>query len=96
LGKDLKNTHGIPAAPWQLEKADSLTAIMLPFMPEPSKHPSGWSWGGSKTSSIYWRDDRPCDDCRLLEALPYQVGDRIYLQEEWTYIFWGKVDNSHV
>jgi hypothetical protein len=35
---------------------------------------------------IDWLDGRPCNDCRLLMALPWQVGDRVYLQEEWTWV----------
>jgi hypothetical protein len=61
------NTHGIPAAPWQLQAAaeERLKAIVLPLT-------GGWVSGDPST----WPP---------IEALGsgYEVGNRLYLQEEW-------------
>jgi hypothetical protein len=64
------NTHGIPAAPWQLGvAAKELKAIILPLT-------GGWVSGDPST----WPP---------IEALEsgFEVGDRVYLQEEWAHGF---------
>jgi hypothetical protein len=82
MGK-IMNTHGIPATSWQLEAASAgrLKAIVLPLLPEPEFDAGLWRWHPTHLEVLsVWSDGMPFESHRLLD---YQVGDRIYLQEEW-------------
>lgn len=62
--------HGLPATSWHLEAAREkrLRAIVLPLLP--------------KYEEYYWAyaDE---EEARGFGNIPYEEGDRIYLQEEW-------------
>jgi hypothetical protein len=85
LGEDLENTHGIPAAHWQLQTAveGRLKAIVLPLLEEPvwDKDIECWVLSISGLGKIAWNYKFPDH----VENFPWQVGDRIFLQEEWDY-----------
>jgi hypothetical protein len=83
LGKDLKNTHGIPAAHWQLDAAKQgrLEAVIVPLVPGIETHPDGsFYWPNKRTTA--WMADTVEQVIKCPE-FQYQVGDRLYLQEEW-------------
>ena len=73
-------THRIIAAPWQLEAAKNgrLGAVIMPLVPEPKQSSDG-TWNYRET---WWGADGPHPDY-LDEVIPYEVGDRLYLAEEW-------------
>jgi hypothetical protein len=83
LGEDLENTHGIPAAHWQLQTAveGRLKAIVLPLSEEPvwDKDIECWVLYIPELGRIAWNYKFPDH----VENFPWQVGDRIFLQEKW-------------
>jgi hypothetical protein len=82
-------THGIPATPWQLRSLEQgqLKAIALPLFPEPKKEQNTWVWE-NEPIDLFWFQSESVGE-RLIKALPYKVGDRLYLQEKWCKGDWG-------
>jgi hypothetical protein len=83
--------HGIVAADWQLKAADRLTKIILPLVPKPTFDGYLWCWNLENKNfpcMKVWATDLPFD---AFDLLPYQIGDRIYLKEEWCKGDWGAV-----
>jgi hypothetical protein len=81
-------THGIPAQDWQLQAAanGTLQAIVLPLLPEIETCPDGWRYWKSPiydTMLAFSPDDVPFSYAGSYSQLIWQVGDRIFLQEEW-------------
>lgn len=79
-------SHRIIAQPWQLKSAaeGTLGAIVLPLVPEPKWNEvlQYWSWvvPSKPEWTIEWRINI---NPYIFNILPYQLGDRIYLAEEW-------------
>jgi hypothetical protein len=85
-------THGIPAQDWQLQAAanGTLQAIVLPLLPEPVlvdtkdcfvPRDMEWRWTTPKAHAT-WEKDNAVDDL-VLKYCGFDVGDRVFLQEEW-------------
>jgi hypothetical protein len=92
----LTKSHGIVAADWQIKAAAEgmLKAIVLPLLPEPIKEGLLWFWRCelkskhpwlSQAIELSWRDLEEAYQvgAELLKELPWQIGDRVYLQEAW-------------
>jgi hypothetical protein len=74
--------HGIVAADWQGNTADRLTAIVLPLVPQIETHPDGSFYWPNKLATAWMFDT--IEQIIKCSDFPYRVGDRIFLQEEWT------------
>jgi hypothetical protein len=76
--------HRITSQPWQLKAAaeGTLKAIVLPLVPEIEPHIDGINmiWRNKKVTA--WITKLPSEIAQCSES-PYQLGDLIYLAEEW-------------
>jgi hypothetical protein len=84
------NTHGIPAAPWQLQAAaeERLKAIAFPLTGRIAKTELVYLWmTGKDLCSSPVRPDGSLD--KIIE-----IGDRIYLQEEWVQRQFGEFSEA--
>jgi hypothetical protein len=91
--------HRITSQPWQLKAAaeGTLGAIILSLVPQPELMPKSvrtyddyWTWKSSPVNliALMWgKDELP--GAFLIDRLPYQKGDRIYLAEKWCKGDWG-------
>jgi hypothetical protein len=75
--------HRIIAADWQLKAAQDkrLGAVIVPLVPEPQETINTWVYP-SAPIDLFWFKGEEIGE-RLYKALPYQIGDRLYLAEEW-------------
>jgi hypothetical protein len=75
--------HRIIAADWQLQAAaqDRLGAVIVPLEPHPIDRDDIFVWK-CEPINLFWFKTEPVGD-RLIKKLPYQMGDRLYLAEEW-------------
>jgi hypothetical protein len=81
--------HGIVAADWQWKAAQQglLSTMIVPLDPEPRKKGNTWVWP-CEPIDLFWFDSEGVGE-RLLKKLPWQIGDRIFFQEEWCKGDWG-------
>lgn len=75
--------HRIIAAEWQLQAAQEkrLGAVIVPLEPQPIEQDDIFVWK-CKPIDLFWFKTESVGN-RLIEKLQYQIGDRLYLAEEW-------------
>lgn len=81
--------HGIVAAEFQWKAAQQglLSTVIVPLDPQPRKEGNTWVWP-CEPIDLFWFDSESVGE-RLLKKLHWQIGDRIFLQEEWCKGDWG-------
>jgi hypothetical protein len=88
--------HKIIATDWQLKAAQEgkLGAVILPLGPQIEMHQYGsFLWCNKPETS--WIADSVDQICNCPE-FPYQIGDRIYLAEEWCKEDWSPALNDNI
>lgn len=77
----MKN-HRIIAATWQLEAAQQgrLSRVIVPL--DIKEEGNTWVYPSEPIDLFWFKGDEIGE--RLYKALPYQIGDRLYLAEEWS------------